>query len=147
MYYWYKWKRALILGSPPPFIMTPAENICCARLPVYTPSAPSPDYSSQPAGDEQTLQQTPRNNRCLPTGTFVRKTRKVTVTLFEQENDAKIPTYGQGGLVSGTIYLEDHELISDVVLKVRSMLSSWRIWTNVCLDRGQARVNLHRGRR
>lgn len=94
-------------------------------LPVYTPSAPSPKYSSDPASDEKTLQQTPRVNLPLPTGAYTRTSGGVTVTLFDQENNADIPTYGRHGRVNGTIYLENHELISEVVLKVFSVPSTF----------------------
>lgn len=94
-------------------------------LPVYTPSAPSPKYSCDPGSDEKTLQQTPTVNRPLPTGAYIKTSGRVTVTLFDQENDADIPTYGRRGLVNGTIYLENLELISEVVLKVFSVLSTF----------------------
>jgi hypothetical protein len=91
-------------------------------LPVYTPSVPSPEYSCDPACDEKTLQQTPRVNRPPPTGAYTKISGGVTVTLFDQENDADIPTYGRRGHVNGTIYFEYHELISQVVLKVCGVL-------------------------
>jgi len=94
----------------------------CSTLPLYTPSVPSPEYSYDPAYDERTLQSTPSIHHPPPTGTYTKKSRKVTVTLFEQEDDAKIPTFGRRGLITGTIYLENHELIYRVVLKVSSML-------------------------
>jgi hypothetical protein len=92
----------------------------CSTLPLYTPSGPSPKYSCDPVCGETTLQQTPGVNRVLPTGAYYKKSGKVSVTLFEQENDAEIPTYGRHGLINGMVHLENHELISQVVLKVRS---------------------------
>jgi hypothetical protein len=91
-----------------------------STLPSYTPSAPSPEYSCDPTYGEETLQLTPRVNRSPPGGAYTKKSGRVTVTLFDQENGAEIPTYGRHGLVNGTIYLENHELISQVVLKVNS---------------------------
>lgn len=98
-----------------------------SSLPIYSPPGPSPEYSSEPTCDEQTLQHTPRLTRPLPTGTFTQSSGKVTVTLSEQEDDAKIPSYCQRGLVQGTIHLEDRELISDVVLKVILYYGVWRM--------------------
>jgi hypothetical protein len=98
-----------------------ALKINCSSLPLYTPSAPSPRYSCEPGCDEQRLQHTPRFNRPTPTGTFMKTSGKLTVTLFEQEDDAEIPTYGRHGLVSGTVYLENCDMISRVSLKVSSV--------------------------
>ena len=105
-----------------------ADNINPPPLPLYAPSAPSPSYTCEPTFDEQTLQLTPRLNRPPPTGTYTKEAEKMVVTLFEQEKDAQIPTYGRCALVSGTVYLENHELISQVVLKVRWKLL---VWTNI----------------
>lgn len=101
-----------------------AGSTSCLKLdstqfpPVYTPSGPSPSYSCEPGCNEQRLQHTPRFNQPIPTGTFTKKSGKMTVTLLEQEDDAKIPTYGRHGLISGAIYLEKCEMISRVSLKV-----------------------------
>lgn len=90
----------------------------CSSLPLYTPSAPSPRYSCEPGCNEQRLQHTPRFNRPTPTGTFTKTCGGATVTLFEQEDDAKIPIYGRHGLVTGTVYLENYDMISRISLKV-----------------------------
>jgi len=74
-------------------------------------------------------------NRPPPTGTFTKKMGKVKVILFDQEDDAKIPTYGQRGLVTGKIYLENHELILSVILEVTIMSFVRRLATKfLCLD-------------
>ncbi|KAF9464125.1 hypothetical protein BDZ94DRAFT_1257065 [Collybia nuda] len=101
-----------------------ALKINCAPLPVYTPSEPSPRYSCEPACDEQRLQHTPRFNRPTPTGIYTKSSKKVSVTLFEQEDNAEIPTYGRHGLVSGTVYVEDCARVSRVSLKIEGKLES-----------------------
>ncbi|KAF5382467.1 hypothetical protein D9615_002730 [Tricholomella constricta] len=95
-----------------------------ASLPVYTPSEPSPRYSCEPACDEHTLQQTPRHSSLVPSGAYTQTSGKVTVTLFEQENGVDIPTYGRRADISGTIYLENHDRVSQVVVKVEGKLDS-----------------------
>lgn len=90
-------------------------------LPVYSPSGPSPNYSCEPGCNEQRLQHTPRFNLPIPTGTFTKKSGKVTVTLLEQEDGAEIPTYGRYGLISGAVYLEKCEMVTRVSLKVGSI--------------------------
>jgi hypothetical protein len=97
----------------------------CSALPLYTPSGPSPNYSCDPVRGERTLQQTPGVNHVLPTGTYYKKSGKVTVALFDQENDAEVPTYGQHGLVNGTVHLENIELVSHVTLEVCSDVLSF----------------------
>jgi hypothetical protein len=54
-----------------------------------------------------------------PTDTYTKESEKVVVTLFEQEKDAEIPTYGRRGLIRGTIYFGNVERVSQVMLKVR----------------------------
>jgi hypothetical protein len=116
----------------------------CSTLPLYTPSGPSPNYSCDPVRGERTLQQTPGVNRIPPSGTYYKKSGKVTVALFEQENDAEIPTYGRHGLVHGTVHLENRELISLVVLKVCNglppTLSEWQLTWGT--DQRQTTVNV-----
>lgn len=99
----------------------------CSTLPLYTPSAPCPKYSCNPACDEQTLQQTPRITASgpRPTGTYTTKSGGVIVTLFDQANDAELPTYGRCGVVNGTIYCQNHELVSQVVVKVCNRCLHW----------------------
>jgi hypothetical protein len=108
------------------------DNI--SLLPVYEPSAPSPSYTCEPTDDEQTLQQTPRLIIPPPTSTYTKESEKVVVTLFEQEKDIEIPIYGRRALINGTVYFENTELISQVVLKVRCELTVWDL-THFCLDR------------
>lgn len=89
-----------------------------SSLPSYTPSEPSPKYSCEPGCDERRLQHTPRLIRSTPTGTHIKKSGNVTVTLFDQEEGAEIPTYGRHGFINGTVYLENCERISQITMKV-----------------------------
>jgi hypothetical protein len=93
-----------------------------SSLPAYAPSAPSPNYTCEPNDNEQTLQQTPSHSSTAPTGTYIKHSEKVEVTLFDQERGAKFPTYGRHGLINGMVYLENTQLIFEVVVKV----SYWR---------------------
>lgn len=87
--------------------------------PSYSPSLPAPKYSCEPSCDEQRLEQTPRSGRRpTPTGTFVRKSGKATLVLNDQEDNARQPSYGRHGVISGTLILEEYSSVSEVVLKV-----------------------------
>lgn len=88
-------------------------------LPLYTPSEPSPLYSCEPACDERRLQHTPRVVHPTPSGTYIQKSGSVTVTLFDQEANIKIPTYGRKGFINGAVYLENCERVSQIVMNVR----------------------------
>lgn len=99
-------------------LTTPMPIPIHITLPVYTPSAPSPIYSCEPACNEQRLQHTPRFNQPIPTGTFKKKSGKVTITLLEQEDGAQTPTYGRHALISGAVLIEKAEMVARVSLKV-----------------------------
>lgn len=89
-------------------------------VPCYTPSLPAPSYSCEPTCNEQTLEHTPRpGSRPTPTGTYTKISKRVTLVLNEQEDNAQVPSYGRHSLVSGTIHLENCETVGEVVLKVR----------------------------
>lgn len=96
--------------------MSPSTN--APLLPTYEPSVPSPDYTHEPTNDERTLQQTPNSTILPETGTYVKESDNVVVTLFEQEKDAVMPKYGRQDIISGTIVLENTELIHRVIVKV-----------------------------
>lgn len=103
--------------------MTPLQNNL-SLLPVYEPSAPSPSYTYEPTDDEQTLQNTPMLISPPPTGTYTKESEKVVVTLFEQEKDVEIPTYGRRALISGTVYLENVQRVFQIDLKIEGTLDS-----------------------
>lgn len=92
----------------------------CSLLPSYSPSLPSPSYSCEPACDEQRLDHTPRpvRLRSAPTGTFIKKSGKLTLVLYDQEDGVDIPSYGRMGSVVGTLCLDNPDPVVEVVLKV-----------------------------
>jgi hypothetical protein len=94
-------------------------------LPTYAPSAPSPSYTYEPTDDEHTLQHTPTVISPPPTSTYTKESERVVVTLFEQEKDIEMPTYGRRAHISGTVYCENVERVFQVVLKVRLKLTLW----------------------
>jgi hypothetical protein len=101
-----------------------------ASLPTYAPSAPSPNYTCEPTNGEKTLQQTPSLSLPPLTSTYTKESDKVVVTLFDQEKNAKMPTYGRQGLISGTVYLYGSELVLQVVVKVSYKSLTSRIEVN-----------------
>ncbi|KAF8630959.1 hypothetical protein AX17_005315 [Amanita inopinata Kibby_2008] len=96
-------------------------TICGSSLPDYSPSVPAPSYSFEPTCGEQRLEYTlPRYRRPL-TSTIVRKLGKATLVLNEQDNNAQIPCYGRGDVISGALSLDDPMNITDVVIKACSL--------------------------
>jgi len=89
-------------------------------LPAYSPTAPSPSYSLDPVCGEQRLQLTPRSRslRATPTSTFVRKSGKTTIVLYDQEQDARSPSYGRLANIAGSLCLDESENVIGVTLKV-----------------------------
>lgn len=88
------------------------------QLPSYdSVSSAPPRYSSDPTGGEQSIQLTPRC-RPRPSGTFVKKDGRVTVTLVDQQEGATIPVFGRQSLVNGFVSLSSREAVSEVKVKV-----------------------------
>lgn len=79
-------------------------------LPHYSPSRAAPAYSFEPICGERTLQLTPRT-RPLPESTYIKRSGKTTVVLHNQEENAKIPTYGRGGTIAGSVLFDHSEQI------------------------------------
>lgn len=89
--------------------------------PVYTPSPSAPLYSSQPSSDEQRLEYGPHlGPPPSPTGIYVKKSRRTTLILKDQDETAQSPSYGRNSVVSGELSLERCETVLAVVLKVMS---------------------------
>jgi len=105
-------------------------------LPTYAPSAPSPNYTSEPTHGEETLQQTPSITHPPLTSTYTRESEKIVVTLFDQEKNAKMPTYGRQGLISGTVYIDDSGLVLQVAVEIEGKLES------SCFEGGYKSVKL-----
>ncbi|EIW74690.1 hypothetical protein CONPUDRAFT_147670 [Coniophora puteana RWD-64-598 SS2] len=86
--------------------------------PQYTPSTPSPKYSSTPLpGEEQvaTSQRVPTPTR---TGSFRRITDKVTVVLRDQLPGSVQPIYGRHGFICGYLVLHDITDLVEVSIKL-----------------------------
>ena len=109
---------------------TPTSEMDASLLPTYEPSAPSPNYTCEPTDGEKTLQQTPSLSLPPPTSTYTKELEKVVVTLFDQEKNAKMPTYGRQGLINGTVYLNDSEPVLQVAVKVSYKSFTSRIEVN-----------------
>ena len=73
------------------------------QLPIYTSSVSLPSYTHELASGERRLQHTPRSNVHRPTSVFIKKSRKAAVVLNNQEEGARIPTFGRASVISGFI--------------------------------------------
>ncbi|KAK7043212.1 hypothetical protein VNI00_008566 [Paramarasmius palmivorus] len=87
--------------------------------PSYSATIPSPNYSSDPAEDEQRLayQRSPTHGAL--TGIFVRKEGQVTVILENQREGTSEPEYGRRSAVSGSIVLHQPSVITEVKVRLR----------------------------
>ncbi|KAG5729170.1 hypothetical protein E4T56_gene15672 [Termitomyces sp. T112] len=95
-----------------------------AALPLYTPSEPLPKYSCQPSCNENTLQHSPLRVRTIPTGTYTRRSGKITVTLFEQEDGVDMPVYHRCNHISGLLLIECPEKVTRVTMKIQGKLKT-----------------------
>ena len=95
-------------------------TVYSSDLPAYSPTAPSPSYSLDPTCGEQRLQLTPRSRSLhrTPTSTFVRKSGKTTIVLYDQEQDTRTPSYGRSANISGSLCLDESENVTGVTIKV-----------------------------
>ncbi|KAJ6501815.1 hypothetical protein DFH09DRAFT_1441489 [Mycena vulgaris] len=93
-------------------------------LPPYSPSPAVPSYSPDPAHDEQRVEHTPGRTTRLPrpTGNYIAKCGRDAVVLIEQEENAKLPTYGRHASIKGFVTLEDRETVSEIVLKIKGKM-------------------------
>lgn len=88
-------------------------------VPPYTPSSPSPDYSSELLPGEQTVEFSHRTSSRPPTGVYRRITDQVTILFRAQHPGSICPTYGRGGFIRGDVILSNTDGLTSVVLKVR----------------------------
>ncbi|KAG5731079.1 hypothetical protein E4T56_gene17346 [Termitomyces sp. T112] len=95
-----------------------------AALPKYTPLEPLPKYSCEPSSDERTLQETPCHSRTVPNGTYIQRSGKISVILYEQESGGGTPRYGRNGEISGSIIIEKPHEVSRITLKVEGKLDT-----------------------
>lgn len=88
-------------------------------VPSYTPSPPSPRYSSELLPGEHTVEFT-RASSLLPSGVYRRITDRLTIVLRDQHPGSVYPTYGQNEVIRGevTLNMNTGDLTS-VMLRVR----------------------------
>ncbi|KAG0703757.1 hypothetical protein DFH29DRAFT_415772 [Suillus ampliporus] len=92
--------------------------------PSYTPSPPSPSYSTELLPGEQTVEETRRRAglQTQNTGVFRRITDNITLVLRDQKPGSIKPVYGRNGLVRGHISLQSSEGLAEVTLKLEGHL-------------------------
>ncbi|KAG9315840.1 hypothetical protein JVU11DRAFT_3489 [Chiua virens] len=96
----------------------------CDTVPPYTPSPPSPGYSSELLPGEQTVEFTRRVSSRPPCGVYRRITDLLTIILREQHPDSMYPIYGRGGVIQGDVILGDTPVdnITSLTLKLEGHL-------------------------
>lgn len=88
-------------------------------LPLYSLPACAPSYSSIPQNDEETIEYNPRHGRSTNSSTFIRRWHQVDLILKGQEEEARLPCYGRGGVIDGELGISSPEKIFEVTVKVR----------------------------
>ncbi|KAF9257957.1 hypothetical protein L218DRAFT_1005570 [Marasmius fiardii PR-910] len=88
--------------------------------PPYSLSSPAPDYSSDPAHNEQRLayQRRPLYDTSR-NGIFVHKEDKATLILDNQIQGTTLPEYGRRSTVSGTLIFDEPHVVAEVKLELR----------------------------
>ena len=114
----------LVLPELPPYTAQSAPT-CCAASSAVNPIPPC--YSVQPREDEEVVAFTPRMYNNVPQGTFIRRWPQATLILKDQEEGARLPTYGRNGRIIGELGLKNTEKIIKVTVKVRSS----HIWSRL----------------
>ncbi|KAF9533074.1 hypothetical protein CPB83DRAFT_845774 [Crepidotus variabilis] len=106
--------------------MCDSSSMSAIVLPKYTPPSPLPSYSFDLGCGEQRLESTPRSSIVArrPTSTFTRKSGKASISLSEQEEGCSIPTYGRGGVISGSLSLEAPDNVAEVVAIVEGKIQT-----------------------
>lgn len=79
--------------------------------------ARTPTYSAEPHAFEQRLALNRPAQR--PAGSFVKQLKNVSLRLYAQEDNARLPVYGCGTSVEGAITLSKVEGVTAVDVKVR----------------------------
>ncbi|KAG8214541.1 hypothetical protein J3R82DRAFT_9602 [Butyriboletus roseoflavus] len=88
-------------------------------LPPYTPSTPSPRYSSGLLPGEQTVESTHRASSRRPTGVYRRITDPLTIVLRDQHPGSTYPIYGRCGVIQGDVILGNvTDGLTSVILKL-----------------------------
>ncbi|KAH7927815.1 hypothetical protein BV22DRAFT_1118028 [Leucogyrophana mollusca] len=91
--------------------------------PLYTPSPPSPSYSTELLPGEVTVVESRRTSSQPRTGVFRRITDNVTLALRDQLPGNVQPSYGRNGLMRGQLTLRGSEDLVSVSLKLEGQLS------------------------
>ncbi|KAG1742309.1 uncharacterized protein EDB91DRAFT_306284 [Suillus paluster] len=108
--------------------------------PLYTPSPPSPSYSTELLPGEKTVEETRRRAglQTQNTGVFRRITDNITLVLRDQQPGSIKPVYGRNALVRGHISLRSSEGLTEVTLKldgyIRVEISGAALTTSVASD-------------
>lgn len=98
----------------------PACAASSASLPPsYSASSASPPYTSQPTEQEQRLDYVavPSTSR-QHSGVFTKRTRRLAVTLSNQEDGIEAPVYARNALISGEIEIDEPSVLA-ISVKVR----------------------------
>lgn len=81
--------------------------------PLYSPSTASPPYTCQPSEEECRLDYVARLAATrTPEGVFTKHTRRISITLKNQEDGLDAPVYARHGLVSGEIHIDDKNVLA-----------------------------------
>ena len=100
----------------------PAPTMSTTSLPSYVAPdlARIPSYTAQPQAYEQRLAL--NILRARPSGEFTKQSKGggISLRLYDQENNAALPTYGHGTPISGTVEVARPEGVHAVEVKVRA---------------------------
>ncbi|KIK98787.1 hypothetical protein PAXRUDRAFT_133477 [Paxillus rubicundulus Ve08.2h10] len=111
-------------------------KVDCDAVPPYTPSPPSPSYSTNPLPGEQSIEHTRHASLQPLNGVCRRITDTVTVVLRDQRPGSIHPTYDRGGVVRGDLILKSADDLTSVTLKLEGLLfvekSGVSITTTLC---------------
>ncbi|KAJ6585316.1 hypothetical protein B0H19DRAFT_1109202 [Mycena capillaripes] len=91
-----------------------------STLPPYYRSCDGvliPPYTAEPSLGEECLSR-PSSSRSPRTGEFTAGNGRITLTLKEQPDNSLVPTYAPNDLVTGTIWIQGCESVTEVVLKL-----------------------------
>jgi len=95
-------------------------------LPSYVRNSLSriPSYSAEPQAYEQRLAWSGRNASSRPTAEFVKQSKSggISLRLRDQEQNATLPVYGCGAIISGTIDLTKIDTVIGVEVKIEGSL-------------------------
>ncbi|KZP15063.1 hypothetical protein FIBSPDRAFT_796081 [Athelia psychrophila] len=82
----------------------------------------APGYSAEPAFNERILERALPFERTVPTGTYTSADEHLRLTLKEQVDSAKVPSYGRHGLIKGELLISEPEEIVSVDIKLKGHL-------------------------